>query len=766
MAARSEFSAAGDEDSRRGATSRPAAGGEYPVILDKLPAIIYVADAGDLGRWHYVSPQIEAILGYTPEQWCADPQMWLKRLHPEDRDRVLSHERDSVVGHTDTTALEYRLHHRDGHIVWIRDDAKLVHDVSGALHWHGVLSDITERKKAEAELERRAAQQSAVARLGEHALEGATTAELMQEAVTVAAEILGVETTAVLELVEEIDGFVMRAGVGWPDTAIDAYHAPTGIASHAGYTLVKRAPVIVNDWSQETRFKQSAMLASRGALSGVTVPIVGSGGPYGILGAQSLHLRQYSPGDVDFLQSLANVLADALERQATEDRIRHSALHDPLTGLPNRVLFLDRLDQALARLRRRESLCAILFLDLDHFKLVNDSLGHQVGDDLLAEAAPRIKQAVRMSDTVARFGGDEFGILLEDISGEHEASQMAERIASVFTRPFVLAGSEHFVTTSIGIALARGGEVAEELIRDADAAMYRAKEHGRARYELFDEVMRGRAMARLRVENDLRRALERNELVLDFQPVVSLREHSIVSLEALLRWRHPERGIVPPAEFIPIAEENGLIEPIGRWVLEEACRQASVWHRDRPDVAPVTISVNLSAIQVAKRGLADTVAEVLRATRLDPGALSLEITESVMLRDADALKDTLRALKALGVRLVLDDFGTGYASLGYLTRLPLDTLKVDRSFVDGLGTEPRDTAITEAIVAMSRALSLEVIGEGVETPLQEAELTRLGCQFAQGFYFSRPVSAPEITLMLDRGPSWTALRAPADGDQR
>jgi diguanylate cyclase (GGDEF)-like protein/PAS domain S-box-containing protein len=762
MAARSDSSAAGEGPSSHG----PApVGDEYPVVIDKLPAIIYVADAGDLGRWHYVSPQIARILGYTPEQWCGDPHLWLKQLHLEDRDRVLSQEAESVVGEFEPTAVEYRLRHKDGHIVWIRDDAQLVRHASGALHWHGVLSDITERKRVEAELEHRAAQQSAVARLGEHALEGATTLELMQEAVRGAAEILDVETTAVLELVEEIDGFLMRAGVGWPDEAIDAYHAPTGEASHAGYTLITRAPVVVNDLSKETRFKRSSMLARRGACSGLTVPIVGSGGPYGILGAQSLHLREFSPGDVDFLQSLANVLADALERQATEDRIRHSALHDPLTGLPNRVLFLDRLDQALARLRRRESLCAILFLDLDHFKLVNDSLGHHVGDDLLAEAAPRIKQAVRLSDTVARFGGDEFGILLEDISGEHEASQMAERIASVFTRPFVLAGSEHFVTTSIGIALARGGEVAEELVRDADAAMYRAKEHGRARYELFDEVMRGRAMARLRVENDLRRALERNELRLDYQPVVSLRDHSIVSLEALLRWRHPERGLVPPTEFIPIAEENGLIEPIGRWVLEEACRQAAQWHRDRLDAAPVMISVNLSAIQVAKRGLPEIVAEVLRATRLDPGALNLEITESVMLRDAEALKETLRALKALGVRLVLDDFGTGYASLGYLTRLPLDTLKVDRSFVDGLGREPRDNAITEAIIAMSRALSLEVIGEGVETPLQEAELKRLGCPLAQGFYFSHPVSAAEISRMLDGGPAWLALRAPGGGDQ-
>ncbi len=745
MAARPDFRAAGDA--------------AYPVVLDKVPAIIYVADAGDLGRWHFASPQIKKILGYSPEEWCADPRMWVNCIHPEDRERVLSQEAHNVDGPSQPAAAEYRMRHRDGHIVWIRDDAQLVRGDGGALQWHGVLSDVTERKLVEAELEQRAAQQSAVARLGEHALEGAKPAELMHEAMTFAAEILAVETAAVLELLLEEDCLLLRGGYGWPEPMIGNLRLPAGTGSQSGFAILAGAPVVVDDWETETRFGKSQLLVELGSRSGVSVPIEGPAGPYGVLGVQSLRRRSYSSGDVHFLQSLANVLADALERQATEDRIRHSALHDPLTGLPNRVLFLDRLDQALARLRRRDSLCAILFLDLDHFKLVNDSLGHQVGDELLAETAPRLKQAVRGIDTVARFGGDEFGILLEDIEGEHEASQMAERIASVFTRPFVLAGSEHFVTTSIGIALARGGELAEELIRDADAAMYRAKEHGRARYELFDEVMRGRALARLRVENDLRRALERKELILDYQPVVSLRDHSIASLEALVRWRHPERGLIPPAEFIPIAEENGLIEPIGRWVLEQACRQAAQWHRDRPDAAPFRISVNLSAIQVAKRGLPETVAEVLRATRLDPSCLSLEITESVMLHDADALKETLRALKALGVRLVLDDFGTGYASLGYLTRLPLDTLKVDRSFVDGLGIEPRDTAITEAIIAMSRALSLEVVGEGVETELQESELKRLGCELAQGFYFSRPVCAREISTMLDHGSGWLALRS-------
>jgi EAL domain-containing protein (putative c-di-GMP-specific phosphodiesterase class I) len=324
----------------------------------------------------------------------------------------------------------------------------------------------------------------------------------------------------------------------------------------------------------------------------------------------------------------------------------------------------------------------------------------------------------------------------------------------VFARPFVLDGDEHFVTTSIGIALAEGGERGEDLLRDADAAMHRAKERGRARYELFDEALRGRALSRLRVENDLRRALDRDELTLHYQPLVSLRDRQMVSVEALVRWDHPERGRISPADFIPVAEENGLIEPIGRWVLEHACRQAAEWCRARPDAAPLTMGVNLSAAQLANPALAQTVATALRVSGLDPSCLALELTESMLVGDTEQLSETLVALKALGLRLVLDDFGTGYSSLSYLTRLPLDSLKVDRSFVDGLGTESRDTAVTEAIIAMSRALSLRVVGEGAETEQQVAELARLGCDLVQGFYFSRPVEAEEITRMLTEGPAW------------
>ncbi|MBV9802195.1 MAG: EAL domain-containing protein [Solirubrobacterales bacterium] len=726
----------------------------YSELLARVPAIVYVCDTGEIAQWHYVSPQIEQILGYTPEEWCADPALWLARLHAEDRDWVLAREEGLIGAETGGPAIEYRLLHRDGRVVWIRDDAVLATGANGELCWNGVLSDVTERKHVEAELERRAAQQAAVALLGEHALEGASTLDLMHEAVESAGKLLGVEISAVWEILPTEGALELRAGIGWPDSALGSLRYPAGEGSQAGYTLLRGAPVVVEDWNAETRFSQPDFRGRRTG-AGLSVKIEGrSRDPFGVLIVQSMSPRAFAGGDIDFLQALANVLADALERQAIEDAIRDRALHDPLTGLPNRVLFVDRLEHALSRLGRRESMAAILFLDLDHFKLVNDSLGHHIGDELLGAAAPRLKQALRSSDTVARFGGDEFGILLEDIASERDAIETAERIAAIFAKPFVLSGSEHFVTTSIGIAMVRGGEQADELIRDADAAMYRAKDHGRARYEVFDEGMRGRAIERLRVENDLRRALERGELRLEYQPVVSLRNFAIVGVEALLRWRHPQRGEIPPSEFIPIAEENGLIEPIGRWVLEQACRQAAQWYQARPDAAPLTMSVNLSAVQVTRRSLPDTVAGILRATGLDPACLCLEITETVMVRDAEGLGEALEALKALGVRLVLDDFGTGYSSLSYLTRLPLDVLKVDRSFVDGLGSEPRDTAITETIIAMSRALSLDVVAEGVETADHVRELTRLGCSLAQGFHFSRAVPPEEIDRALKHGPRW------------
>jgi len=740
----------------------------YRAIVERMPAIVYIADAGVAGRWYYISPQIESVLGFTREQFLSDPELWLRQLHPEDREAVISEELDaeSDGGRGYASASEYRMFHREGQVVWIRDDALLVKDDLGRTRWHGVLSDITDRKRVEAEAEQRAAKQAAVARLGEHALEGADLTELMNEAVHEAARIMDAQIASVFEFMPSKDTLVLRAGVGWG--VVGESRIPAGKRSQSGYTIETGRPVIVTDWEHERRFEKPQVLIPSDTRSGLCVVIEGHDRPFGVLGLQCGAPREYSSSDVDFIQSVANVLADAIQRQSTEDDIRHRALHDSLTRLPNRVLFIDRLSHALARMRRQRSPVAVLFLDIDHFKLVNDSLGHQAGDDLLVAVSSSLQAAVRPGDTVARFGGDEFGILLEEISSERDAAEVAQRIAAAFARPFVLGSTEHFVSASVGIALAESGDQQPEmLIRDADAAMYRAKERGRARYELFDADMRARAVARLRIENDLRRALEREELRLEYQPVVSLRDGSITVVEALVRWSHPERGIVGPNEFIPVAEECGLIEPIGRWVLAEACRQAAQWHEGNPDSAPVGISVNLSPRQMVQADLPQVVAHALAASGIDPSTVSLEITETVLLEEAEVVRDTLRALKAMGVRLVLDDFGTGYSSLGYLKRLPLDTLKIDRSFVDGLGTERGDSAIVEAVIGMARALSLGVIAEGVENELQLTELNVLGCDQAQGYYFSRPISASEVTPLLGHpSPFRDALETAAGPAQR
>ncbi len=452
------------------------------------------------------------------------------------------------------------------------------------------------------------------------------------------------------------------------------------------------------------------------------------------------------------------VINDVTERKRLEERLEHQAFHDALTGLPNRQLLLDRLRQALNRAERAGTVVAVLFVDLDNFKYVNDSLGHEAGDRLLSEAAERLESCLRPSDTVARLGGDEFVVLLEDTEGEGEAVRVAERMAQEMGAPFVLGAHEVFAPTSIGIAL--GGRAApsvgpEQLLGNADAAMYEAKKRGKARYAVHEEAMSRKARARLGLENDLRRAVERGEFEAHYQPQVALGGEEagrIMGVEALARWRRPEHGLVPPAEFVPLAEETGLIVEIGWQILREVCGQARAWRdlwRDRGHAGArfPTTWVNLSARQLREPDLLARVAGALEDAGLDPGDLGFEVTESVLMEDGRASVARLEDLEALGVKLAIDDFGTGYSSLSYLKRLPVGLLKVDRSFVDGLGRDQGDETIVSAVIGLGRAMRLEVLAEGVESADQLARLRDMGCDLAQGYHLARPVPGDEISSL-------------------
>jgi diguanylate cyclase (GGDEF)-like protein len=435
--------------------------------------------------------------------------------------------------------------------------------------------------------------------------------------------------------------------------------------------------------------------------------------------------------------------------EETKEHFRHAAFHDSLTGLPNRAMFTELLKAEIESSKRREHhMFAVLFLDLDRFKNINDSLGHTHGDLLLVAFAERLERALRPVDTLARFGGDEFAILLSGMQDATDAVRVAQRISEELSQPFVLDKNSAFATASIGIALSSSGyDRPEDILRDADTAMYRAKENGKARCEVFDHAMHARAVSRLQLESDLRQAVELKQFCVYYQPIVCLQSGRLAGFEALVRWNHPRHGLVSPADFIPVAEETGLIVPIGEWVLHEACRHIREAQKIFPSHRSLSLSVNLSARQVAQTDLLDRIKEALAISKLNAHCLKLEITESVVMENAEAAALMFKQLRALGVQLSIDDFGTGYSSLSYLHRFPLNYLKIDRSFVSRLTTD-NDNAIVRTISTLARNLGMEVIAEGIETEEQYQQLKMLGCEFGQGFLFSHPVNDEGVLRLL------------------
>jgi diguanylate cyclase (GGDEF)-like protein len=453
----------------------------------------------------------------------------------------------------------------------------------------------------------------------------------------------------------------------------------------------------------------------------------------------------------------------SIQLQESKDHFRHAAFHDALTNLPNRTLLAENLKFVIERARQHEDYqFAVLFLDLDRFKNVNDSLGHSIGDQLLITMARRLESCIREVDMVARLGGDEFAILLDGIPNQAEATNMAKRIQEKLQSPFNLSGHEVFTTTSIGIALSSTGyDHPENMLRDADTAMYRAKAQGKACYEVFDKGMHTHAVYLLQMENDLRRAIDREELRVYYQPIVSLDNGNLAGFEALIRWQHPERGFINPADFIPLAEDTGLIVPLGLWILKRACQQLCKWQWQSPANRSLFMSVNLSGKQVAEPELVGQIRDILEETHVEAKYLKLEITESAVMENAEMAARLLNRLKELGVQLSIDDFGTGYSSLSYLHRFPVNTLKIDRSFVGRIGEAAENIEIVRTVISLAENMGMEVVAEGVETLSQLTQLRKLNCQYGQGYLFSRPVDADSVSEWISKKPHWQETVFPA-----
>jgi diguanylate cyclase (GGDEF)-like protein/PAS domain S-box-containing protein len=650
----------------------------------------------------------------------------LEFTHPDDRKRSVAKIASTIKG--DEAPILKRYLRADGATIEVLLTSAFVEPGDAEPYFFSQMQDVTAQHRAER-------QKAAIGQLGRRALE-VDSRSLMNEATRLVCEIL--EADSCMAFRSLADG-EMRLAATSSDSADGPMTVPVD-ASQAGYTLLRNESVVSNDLAQEGRFGVPAVAFERGLRRALSVPVPERAGlRHVLLVHASAAKRVFGVEDLRFLEAIANVMGGALDHAATEDELRRRALEDPLTGLGNRALLMSHLERELRHGARLGTRLSLLLLDLDRFKVVNDTLGHTVGDALLRQVATRLSACVRDEDIVARPGGDEFVVVSTRTDSDQAVARVAQRLIDAFAEPFEVDGRELTCSASVGVALAEtGNETSEELLRDADVAMYRAKEIGGGRFEVFDTALRERLVERLSVEDDLRHAVERDQFELFYQPLVALEGEDVVGFEALLRWRHPERGLVQPLEFIGIAEETGLIRPIGSWVLRTACAELARW----PE--PIYVSINLSALQVS-HDLVDEVDEILRRHALRADRLVLEITERLVLEPRT--KPIVARLRALGVHVALDDFGTGYSSLGSLQRFPIDVVKLDRVLLRALADDTGPAVLT-AVVELGRALGLRVIAEGIESRDQLDRLRHIGCVLGQGFLFARPLPLEETRRLV------------------
>jgi diguanylate cyclase (GGDEF)-like protein/PAS domain S-box-containing protein len=680
-------------------------------ILERFPLAMY--SVGVDGVTGHISPALQRVLGYP--QGSSSWQLFhlIELIHPDDRDRVL---RELAAGREtlEPFRMEYRLQRHDGAYVWVLDEAVFIRNARGDTIREGFLVDITERVQA---------------------LEDLSNSE-----------------ERFRTLLSNIPGAMYRCDL---DSDWDMEFISDNIEVISGY------PASDFIRSRVRTFASIIHPDDRQTVEEIVGEAVARAEPfileYRIVGADGGIRWVYEKGQGVFgtegkVLWLDGAIFDVTERKLLQEQLARQAFYDSLTGLANRALFQDRADHALARMARRGSGLAVLLLDLDGFKLINDSLGHHVGDEVLVTVAKRILKSSRTSDTVARFGGDEFVILLEEDASESTAATVARRILGILREPFLCQGREVSLGGSIGIALISGSDPTstDELLRNADAAMYCAKANGRDRFELFEPSMHARAVEQFELITQMQRGLERGEFVLHYQPIWELADGTLTGIESLVRWNHPSRGLLAPGEFIPAAEQTGFILTLGTWVLDESCRQVRAWQEEFP-TRRLSVSVNISPRQLTESDLVGQVRAALKLHEVDPGSLTLEITEGALLHDVEETKRKLDELKALGVRLAIDDFGTGSSSLGNLQRFPLDELKIDRTFVTGMTEDASEgTSLVHAIVELAGALHLNVVAEGIELPEQLTRLRESGCATGQGFLFAKPSVPEEIASLLAR----------------